>query len=174
MNEPVASTSIQTPASHPGNPGPASQVIEPISRHPSTRPLHSNERRGLTLLASALIGLLAVSAWLTPDPSGMGTHTQLGLPKCTMAAMTGLRCPGCGMTTAWALVMHGDVETALATNFGGTILCLLAILSVPILLGIAITGRTTQLGWFSKLAMSLVTIALAIAAAQWMLGLMWG
>jgi hypothetical protein len=91
-----------------------------------------------------------------------------------MAAMTGLRCPGCGMTTSWSLVMHGDVETALATNFGGTVLCLLAIFSVPILLGIAITGRTTPLGWFSKLAMGVVTVSLTIAAVQWMMRLMWG
>jgi hypothetical protein len=104
----------------------------------------------------------------------MGTHTQLGLPKCTMAAMTGLRCPGCGMTTSWSLVMHGEIESALTANLGGAILCLLAIFSVPILLGIAITGRTTPLGWFSKLAMSMVTVALGIAAIQWGMRLMWG
>jgi hypothetical protein len=51
---------------------------------------------------------------------------------------------------------------------------LLAIFSVPILLGIAITGRTTPLGWFSKLAMSMVTVALGIAAIQWGMRLMWG
>lgn len=174
MNDPVASPSIHDPANSRGNPRTTPLVIEPISRKDPTRPLHSNERRGLALLAGTLFALLAVSAWLTPDPSGMGTHTQLGLPKCTMAAMTGLRCPGCGMTTSWSLVMHGDVETALATNFGGTVLCLLAIFSVPILMGIAITGRTTPLGWFSKLAMGVVTVALAIAAVQWMMRLMWG
>lgn len=165
---------MHDPANTLRNPSATSQVIEPMSRKDPTRPLHSNERRGLALFAGALIGLLAVSAWLTPDPSGMGTHTQLGLPKCTMAAMTGLRCPGCGMTTSWSLVMHGEIESALTANLGGAILCLLAIFSVPILLGIAITGRTTPLGWFSKLAMSMVTVALVIAAIQWGMRLMWG
>ncbi len=46
--------------------------------------------------------VLGIAAWLTPSPSGMGTHTQLNLPQCGWIVMMDLPCPTCGMTTAFA------------------------------------------------------------------------
>ncbi|MEI8212807.1 MAG: DUF2752 domain-containing protein [Planctomycetota bacterium] len=143
------------------------RTIYPQSKAKRDFRLNPNERWQIGLIACLLIGVLSIAAWLEPDPSGMGTHTQLGLPKCTMAAMTGMRCPGCGMTTSWSLIMDGDLETALATNLGGSILCLLSIFSVPTLLGIAIVGRRTPGGWFSKICAAGVFAGTAIALVQW-------
>ncbi|MCK6502347.1 DUF2752 domain-containing protein [Myxococcota bacterium] len=50
--------------------------------------------------------VLAVARWLSPDPSGMGTHRQLGLGGCAMLTGTGVPCPMCGMTTTFSHMAH--------------------------------------------------------------------
>jgi len=96
------------------------------------------------LLAAAgglgLIAGLVVAGWLEPDPQGYGTHRQLGLPPCTIVALTGKRCPTCGMTTAWANVVRGRLPAALGANVGGTLLCLIALVLAPSLLLAAVRG----------------------------------
>jgi len=59
---------------------------------------------GALLLTSGFV--LAASAWLTPSPSGVGTHMQLGLPPCGFLVLTGKPCPACGLTTAFAQLAH--------------------------------------------------------------------
>ena len=88
-----------------------------------------------------LVVLLAIAAWLTPSPRGMGTHHQLGLPPCSFVIWFGMRCPACGMTTSWSHVMHGHLLQAFATNAGGTLLALTSIVWVPWLFGTALWGR---------------------------------
>ncbi|MSQ90202.1 MAG: DUF2752 domain-containing protein [Phycisphaerales bacterium] len=63
--------------------------------------------------AVGAVALLAVAAWLDPDPSRMGTHTQLGIPSCTWPTMLGLPCPSCGMTTSFALAADGRIIDSL-------------------------------------------------------------
>ena len=60
---------------------------------------------------------------LVPDPRGLGTHQQLGLPPCTFRVLFGRPCPACGMTTAWANVLRGRLPPALRANVTGTLLC---------------------------------------------------
>ena len=49
---------------------------------------------------------------LHPDPSGHGTHTQLGLPPCPSVLLFNRPCPGCGLTTSFTAVLHGDFVAA--------------------------------------------------------------
>ncbi len=49
-----------------------------------------------------------VAAVLHPDPSGHGTHTQLGLPPCPSVLLFDRPCPGCGLTTSLTAFVHGD------------------------------------------------------------------
>lgn len=58
-------------------------------------------------VGTGLGGLLVVSRWLEPDPSGHGTHLQLGLLPCSFYVLTGLPCPLCGATTSFALMADG-------------------------------------------------------------------
>jgi hypothetical protein len=69
-----------------------------------------------------LLGLLATAATLDPEERGFGTHQQLGLPPCSFKIFAGVRCPSCGMTTAWANLMRGRVTKAAAANVGGLLL----------------------------------------------------
>src|SRR5689334_8979719 len=59
---------------------------------------------GVLLATSAI---LITAARLHPDAHQYGTHEQLGLPPCGFLVMTGLPCPTCGMTTAFAYATHG-------------------------------------------------------------------
>lgn len=49
---------------------------------------------------------------LTPAASGMGTHQQLGLPDCWFHNLTQLPCPGCGLTTSFVQLVHGQLAAA--------------------------------------------------------------
>lgn len=91
---------------------------------------------GLTLMA-----LLAIAAWLEPDPRQYGTHQQLGLPACTIDVLYGIRCPSCGMTTSWAWMMDGRPAKSWQANAGGALLALVSILAAPWLLASAAAGR---------------------------------
>jgi hypothetical protein len=72
--------------------------------------------------------VLGIAAWLEPDPSGVGTHTQLGLSGCAMLTWTGWPCPMCGMTTTFSLLAHLRVVDAVRNQpfglllFGATVL----------------------------------------------------
>ncbi len=79
-------------------------------------------RVGLVLFGAVPWVLLITAANLQPEPRGLGTHQQLGLPPCTMRVLAGIRCPSCGMTTSWSRLMHGQVAAAFAANTGGVLL----------------------------------------------------
>ncbi len=67
-----------------------------------------------------------ISLTLTADPAGHGTHTQLGLPPCGFLVVTGLPCPGCGLTTCFTHMIHGDVVGAARANPFGVMLWLVS------------------------------------------------
>ncbi|UJR79470.1 Hypothetical protein I5071_15060 [Sandaracinus amylolyticus] len=71
------------------------------------------------------------AAWLTPNPEGHGTHTQLGLPPCGFLVFTGYPCPGCGLTTAFAYMIRLDVIGAWHANPFGIALFLAVALFIP-------------------------------------------
>jgi len=93
------------------------------------------------LAGVVLLGLLVTASCLTPDPQGIGTHRQLGLPPCTIVAWFGVRCPSCGMTTAWSHMVRGQPVSAVRANCGGALLALAAMAAGPWLIGSAMGGR---------------------------------
>jgi len=97
----------------------------------------------LTALGVALTCLapLIVAAFLTPSPDGVGSHTELGLPRCQFLERTGLPCWSCGMTTSWAWFVRGNLLASLYVQPMGTVLATLAIGCFWSGLYIAATGR---------------------------------
>lgn len=119
-----------------------------VSR-PTAKSTLSVRVRGL-LTAAACFAVLAVGAWLQPRGSGFGTHTQLGLPTCSMLVTTGYPCPGCGLTTSVSMTMHGRLGEAVNAQPFGVILALaLAALGVTGLAEV-VTGRSQ----FARLGVS--------------------
>jgi len=92
-------------------------------------------------LSLALVTLLGLAAWLRPSDLGLGTHQQLGLPPCSFRFLVHTRCPTCGMTTAWAHAVRGQVAEGLRANAGGVLLAALAAAAAPWLALSAARGR---------------------------------
>lgn len=76
--------------------------------------------------------VLVTAARLHPSPTGFGTHMQLGLPPCGFLAFTGVPCPGCGLTTAFANMVRLNVVAAAAANPFGIMLFFLTVACVPL------------------------------------------
>ena len=129
--------------------------------------LSQTERLALALLMGCLVAVLGVAAWLTPDPSGMGTHEQLGFPPCTSVSLLGLRCPACGMTTSWALMSEGRIAEALSANTGGAMLFVIAWLSVPWLGWICAKGSVQARQAWGIFALSGTVASMLIAFISW-------
>lgn len=102
-------------------------------------------RIGLIAFGSLLVILLVTARYLTPHPAGFGTHEQLGLEPCLTFRLWHLRCPTCGMTTAWSHVVRGEISNAARANLGGAAICFLAMATVPWALCSGICGR--WIGW---------------------------
>jgi len=72
----------------------------------------------------ACLGVLVVSAVLSPSTEGHGTHTQLGMPECTWAAALDTPCLTCGMTTSFSHAGHGALLDSFLTQPMGFLLVL--------------------------------------------------
>jgi hypothetical protein len=66
------------------------------------------------LAAISLVGLVVARVWPVPSVDG-------GQPTCILRILTGMPCPGCGMTRSWVHLAHGDVATAFEYNLFGPI-----------------------------------------------------
>jgi Protein of unknown function (DUF2752) len=105
---------------------------------------------------SALSGILAAAAWLLyrfpPAQSDF-------YPVCPIHAWTGLFCPGCGGTRAFAALVHGH----LAEAFHWNPLLTLLLPALALYLGLAIRrGRWPQLRPSAIHALLIVTVLFTI------------
>jgi len=66
----------------------------------------------VALAPACVLALVVLGTLVTPDPSGHGTHTRLGLPPCLSMEWLGVPCPGCGVTTSVTLAAHGHLGQA--------------------------------------------------------------
>jgi hypothetical protein len=139
------------------------EVLPAMTRH---------VRLGIVAVAMGLIALFAVAAWLNPYgpgglPRGMGTHTQLGLPECNFLRLTGLPCPSCGMTTSFALLMHGDLVASLHANAVGTLLAIFLLAAIPWSLVGAVRGRWLGVRRLEPVLLRVVIVFAGLALAHW-------
>jgi Protein of unknown function (DUF2752) len=95
----------------------------PIPRERTT-PLKATtgERIAAAAIAAFSLFVLTTAAWLTPNPGGHATHTQLGMPQCTWVIAFDKPCPTCGMTTAFSHAGEGSWITATLTQPMGALL----------------------------------------------------
>jgi len=136
---------------------------------PTPRPqkLFWYQRCALIAAGSILLTLLIMSIWLAPDPRGIGTHEQLGLPPCTIRQVWGIRCPACGMTTSWAYFVRGQWFQAARTNLGGTALAMLSALLAPWAMVSGLHGRWWGEPIGEKLAVAVGLVVVAVTLIDW-------
>jgi ABC-type glucose/galactose transport system permease subunit len=98
-------------------------------------------RAAFLVVAGLCLALMVIASALKPNPSGMGTHTALGLQACGFYQRTGLPCPTCGMTTSFAWFARGNIGASLYVQPMGTLLATLTVAGFWTCLYIALTGR---------------------------------
>lgn len=112
-----------------------------VSSRSAAGELTCRQRVLLVMLGAALATALGVALALQPAAKGYGTHQQLGLPRCMFVVLFDARCPSCGMTTSWAYLVRGRLMHAAATNLGGMLLGITALVTAPWALASAVRGR---------------------------------
>ncbi|MFH0983805.1 MAG: DUF2752 domain-containing protein [Planctomycetota bacterium] len=113
------------------------------------------------------VGLLAVAAALVPDPSGVGTHTQLGVPACRMMVLWGVPCPTCGMTTAFAHTVRGHWAAALHTQPAGFLAALATAVGAGVSAATVVTGRRWVVNWYRLPPGRVAVVVVAVVLLAW-------
>ncbi len=137
--------------------------------------------RGMLLLnVAVLIAVFAVAAWLKPyDANGMplrmASHTQLGMAPCNFVVLFNRPCPTCGMTTSFALLMHGDVPASLRANPSGTLLAFGLMLFAPWSLWASLRGSWPLRRWVEAYLIWGLIATIAVAVVHWtfVVGIPW-
>ena len=92
-------------------------------------------------------------------------QVSLHAPPCPFRAITGVPCPGCGMTRLAVAVSHGHVEVAARADIAGVaILVVIATLAI-VHLATAVIRRTPPPAWMRSWALPVGIVALV--AAHW-------
>jgi hypothetical protein len=116
------------------------------------RPLLTVRRLGL-LVGGPCLTVLVLACVVRPDSRGFETHTQLALPPCSFVQQTGMPCPTCGLTTAYANMVRGRVGAAVAANAAGVVFFVLTLAGAAVGAYQAVSGRdvlgklTPRLWW---------------------------
>lgn len=125
--------------------------------------------RTLLALAAATAALCGAAVLRAMDAHG------LGLPPCAFHAITGLHCPGCGLTRALHALAHGDLARAWSMNpLAMVALPLLAVMLVqwwmsrPLLPGWLDRHVHDGRWWITALLVFGVVRNLPYAAVAWM------
>jgi hypothetical protein len=113
-----------------------------MSAHVATaRRARIRERLCWTAMACGNACVLAIARHLEPAAPGVGTHVQLGLPPCGFLAATGLPCPACGLTTAFAHMVRLNLLDAAHVHPVGVALFMVVVASLMT------CGLAAGLGW---------------------------
>ena len=117
--------------------------------------------------AGVCLAPLVIAATVAPDPAGHGTHEALGLPACGWAAATLRPCPTCGMTTAFAHAVRGDLSAALLAQPMGLLLALGLAAGFWVGLHAALTGSRVGTLASRLLVPRVLWAAAGIGAVSW-------
>lgn len=98
------------------------------------------ERVGNGALASLAILILLIGLRVEPSQAGHGSHMQLGLPPCGWVVAFDKPCPTCGMTTAVAYAVRGEILSSFITQPAGMVFALSMAMSFWLCGYVAMTG----------------------------------
>lgn len=131
------------------------------------RRLSRRERLKALGVSAALLAVFVFARWLEPDPAGLGTHEQLGLRTCRMISLFGIPCAFCGMTTAFALMVRGDIVGGFLTQPAGALLFVSGVLALCVVGALAVTGRVHARMRVPRIRARFALVCVAILVLAW-------
>lgn len=145
-------------------------IFSRITQQPS---LDRLPRACALLLSLTCFTVLCIALRIRPDPSGVGTHSALGMAPCQFLARTKIPCPSCGMTTSFSHFVRGNVLASIHVQPMGTLLAIGAGLTFWGGLYVAVTGRPMHrlLRRFPATWYILLPAGLAVLAWAWKIGI---
>lgn len=134
--------------------------------------VHARRPVRARLMAAAVLAVscffLGLAAWMEPDPRGLGTHQQLGLPPCSSMMLLGYPCPTCGMTTAFSHAVRGRFFAAFGAQPAGFLLALVTAITAAASLSVVVSGRVWTVNWFRLSPTKLLIVVIAIVMGSWL------
>ncbi len=125
-------TSVSTPADpEPTTAEPVAQGAVPTAYQPTRFARLQNRLMALPIFLGGAT-VLGIASRLEPNPAGLGTHRQLGLPPCQFEQVTGLPCATCGCTTSFSHAANGSLLDAFLTQPFGALLAVMTAMAVII------------------------------------------
>ncbi len=151
-------------------------VVHPLGgwvfRVASSRPSRS---RGLALIVLlACVTILVVAARVSPERSGLGSHRQLGLAPCVLVTLFGYPCPTCGMTTAFANTVRGQILPAFYAQPAGLVLALGTMIAAGMSLVVLFTGKVWVVNWYRVPPAGVVISVLLLVLGGWIFKIVLG
>lgn len=99
-------------------------------------------------VCAGCLAVLSIAAGLTPARAGLGSHRQLGLGPCPLVTLVGYPCPTCGMTTAFAHTVRGQLGSAFHAQPAGFLLALGTAAAAALSAGVLFTGKVWAVNWY--------------------------
>ena len=137
------------------------------NRFPSGIPLGTAGRVLLVLGSLLVLAGFGISARLSPDPRGYGTHQQFGLPPCSLLLLTGKPCPSCGGTTAFAHFVRGHWPSAVRANAAAFVLAAVCAAMIPWCWASAACGRLIGIINLERSLLIFVITMTVLFTLQW-------
>lgn len=95
-----------------------------------------------------------------------------------MLTLVGYPCPTCGMTTAFAYAVRGELGSAFNAQPAGLALALITVIAASLSLSIVVTGKVWAVNWYrvspTRVTLGAVLLVLGGWAYKLVAGLMFG
>lgn len=129
--------------------------------------------KALLVLIGCVV-LISIAVWVSPDRTGLGSHQQLGLPRCNMVMITGYPCPTCGMTTAFSYSVRGRLISAIQAHPAGFLLAILTMMTAIVSVRVICTGKVWVVNWYRISPAIVIVAAIAVILLGWIFKLVMG
>ncbi len=129
--------------------------------------LRGRDRAFAAFIAGLCLVVLAIAAYLEPDPAGVGTTMRLGIAPCGFLRQFEIPCAACGMTTSFNHFVRGDVVRSFWAQPLGLVL---AIATCTVFWGsayIAATGRPAHRLLRRLPGVKLILAGVGLGIAAW-------